>query len=140
MFLLFFEVGEFSCLLAFFLLSKACLQKILPSQVWIEKYSEYKSSFIARREKNKEQGISEHLERHSRDLFSLLFACVPFNFFIPSAELRQPQIKAAHAMPHMMIKSDGQVTVVAEKPFVESEKTTVTKNAPTPLCYKIKLN
>lgn len=32
--------------------------------------------------------------------------CVPFNFFIPQAELRQPQIKAVHAVLHMMIKSD----------------------------------
>ena len=42
-------------LVGFLFVVKACLQKILQSQVWIEKYSEYKSSFIARRGKKKRE-------------------------------------------------------------------------------------
>lgn len=38
-------------------------------------------------------------------IFSSLYVCVPFNFFIPQAELRQPQIKVVHTVWHLMIKS-----------------------------------
>lgn len=90
----------------FLFVIKACLQKILQSQFGLRSIQNINPVLLLKGKKNKEQGISELLERHNRDLFSLLFVCVPFNFFIPSAELRQPQIKAIHATSHMMIKSD----------------------------------
>lgn len=128
----------------FLLLSKDCNKIYCNFTFGLEELLN-RSPYLLLEGKQKEKGTVQHLERHNRDLFPLSLFCVPFNFFIPQAELRQPQIKAVHAVSHMMIKfylGQGRWTDngSCRKPFVLSKKTTVTKNAVPSLCCKTKLN